>query len=150
MPDAPAHIATIAHPAPLRDRVALAEHAFALAAAPLVWGAQLIIGYGVSSRVCFSGSTPHVSSAIAWPGAVSLLLVVEMLAMIVAVAGAVVAWRLWRATREEVEGDAEDMIEAGKGRTRFLSLWGLMTSLGFAGAILFSLVGLLVVPLCGY
>ena len=42
------------------------------------------------------------------------------------------------------------MVEAGKGRTRFLSLWGLMTSVGFAGAIVFSLVGLLVVPLCGY
>ena len=150
MPDAPAHITTIAHPAPHRDRVALAELSFALAAAPFAWGIQLVVGYGVTSRACFSGSAPHVSATVSGASAVSLLLAIETLALIIAAGGSVVAWRLWRATREEVEGDTEEMIEAGKGRTRFLSLWGLMTSVGFAGAILFSLVGPLVVPLCGY
>ena len=36
------------------------------------------------------------------------------------------------------------MFEAGEGRTRFLALWGLMTSIGFLVAIVFSLVGLFV------
>lgn len=150
MADAPAHIATIPHPAPHRDRVALAELAFALAAPPLAWAIQLVVGYGVASHVCFSGSAPNVSASFAWGRAIPLLLAVELVASLIAVSGAAVALRLWRATREEVEGGAEEMVEAGKGRTRFLALWGLMTSVGFLGAIMFSLIGLLVVPLCGY
>jgi hypothetical protein len=148
MADAPAHIATIAHPAPHRDRAALAELAFALAAAPLAWGAQLVIGYGVASHVCFAESAPRAAS-LSWAGAVPLL-VVELIAIVVATVSAAVAYRLWRATREEASGGTRAMVEAGRGRTRFLALWGLMTSLGFLGAIVFSLIGLLVVPLCGY
>jgi hypothetical protein len=150
MAEAPTHIADIAHPAPHRDRVALAELAFALAAAPAGWAIQLVVGYGLTSHVCFSGSAPDVSSSFAGGDAIALLLVVELIAFLVAVSGAVIAWRLWRATRQEVGGNAEEMVEAGKGRTRFLALWGVLTSLGFLGAIVFSLIGLIVVPLCGY
>jgi hypothetical protein len=149
MAEAPAHIAKIAHPAPHRERVALAELAFALAAAPAAWAIQLVVGYGLTSHVCFSGSAPDVSS-FAGGGAIALQLVIELIALLVAASSAVIAWRLWRTTRQEVEGNAVEMVEAGKGRTRFLALWGLMTSVGFLGAIAFSLVGLLVVPLCGY
>ncbi|MGZ5849559.1 MAG: hypothetical protein ACXWJN_03090 [Methyloceanibacter sp.] len=149
MAEAPAHIATIAHPAPHRDRVTLVELAFALAAAPLAWGAQLVIGYGVASHVCFAGSAPRAVPP-SWLGAVLLLLVVELIAFVIAAVGAAVAYRLWHATRTEDSGDTHEMVEAGRGRTRFLALWGLMTSLGFAGAVVFSLVGLFEVPLCGY
>ena len=77
------------------------------------------------------------------------LLIVELIAMAMAFAAAIVAYASWRSTRHEAEGEARHMFEAGEGRTRFLALWGLMTSIGFLVAIVFSLVGLFVVPLCG-
>jgi hypothetical protein len=69
--------------------------------------------------------------------------------MTIALAGAGASYRSWNATRREVEGETEDMVAAGEGRTRFLALWGLLTSVGFACAIGFSLIGLFTVPLCG-
>lgn len=142
-------LAGVRHPAPHRDRATLAELGFALAAAPLAWAAQLVLTYGVASHVCFGGAAPRAAASFNWTGATSVLLATQLIALAIALIGAAVAYRLWRATREEASGETHHMIEAGRGRTRFLALWGLMTSLGFAGAILFAAVGSLVVPLCG-
>jgi hypothetical protein len=149
MAEATHQAASVRHPAPHRDRVALAELGFSLAAAPLAWGAQLVLSYGLASHVCFGGSAPRGGQAAHWTAAMSLLLATQLVALAIALIGAAMAYRLWRATRREVSDEPHEMIEAGRGRTRFLALWGLMTSLGFAGAILFGVIGSLLVPLCG-
>ncbi len=150
MAEARAELDTVDHPAPHRGRVNLGALIVGLAAAPLAWGAQLVINYGLASHVCFPGESPRLTVLPGW-GAVWLgLLIVEAIALALALAGAATAYRSWRATRQESEGDTEDAVEAGRGRTRFLSLWGLMTSIGFAVAIGFSLIGLFAVPLCGF
>ncbi len=149
MADARTDTEAVSHPAPHRGRAEGSALAFGLAAAPLAWFAQLVIGYGIASHVCFPADNPVTGlppdlEAIWW-----LLFAVLVAAAGFALAGAVTAYASWRATREEAAGEAHHMIEAGEGRTRFLALCGLMTSLGFLGAIVFSLVGLFTVPLCG-
>jgi hypothetical protein len=119
-------------------------------AAPFAWAAQLVINYALASHACFPGGSPLRSVASGWGAVWSVLFLIELLTLAIALAGAAAAHRSWRATREESHGDTEDMMEAGHGRTRFLSLWGLMTSLGFSVAIGFSLIGLFAVPLCGF
>jgi hypothetical protein len=146
---AEAHAAiAISHPAPHRDRAELSALAFGLVGAPLAWALQLFVNYGVASRVCFPGAAPRMS-AIASGSAWVTLLIVELIALAIAAAAAVVAYGSWRATRHEASGETSHMVEAGEGRTRFLALWGLMTSIGFFIAIVFSLIGLFLVPLCG-
>ncbi|MDQ2802823.1 MAG: hypothetical protein M3Y41_09110, partial [Pseudomonadota bacterium] len=61
---------------------------------------------------------------------------------------AAVAWRIWRETRGERPGKTASLLEVGEGRTRFLALVGILMGLGFAIAIVFDTVVLLVVPLC--
>ena len=78
------------------------------------------------------------------------VLAITVLAIAVAAAAAVFSFGLWRRTRAEAAGAASDLIEAGEGRTRFLSLWGAMSGAGFAIALLFSLIALFGVPPCGY
>jgi hypothetical protein len=41
------------------------------------------------------------------------------------------------------------MVDIGEGRARFVSLCGVIVSLGFAVATLFDLTALAVVPFCG-
>lgn len=150
MAETRADIEAVAHPAPHRDRVPLGSLVFGLAAAPFAWGAQLVINYGHASHVCYPGDRPRTAFMTGHGSIWLFLLIVEGIALAVALAGAATAYRSWAATDAEAHGDTEDLVEAGRGRTRFLALWGLMTSLGFAVAILFSLTGPLVVPLCGY
>ena len=63
-------------------------------------------------------------------------------------AAALLSWRSWKATREEHPGGADALLEAGEGRTRFLAACGMMNAIGFAAAILFTLIAVLTVPPC--
>lgn len=141
-----AALSTVDHPAPHRERVLLAALNFGLLAAPSAWALQLLINYAASSYACFPGGSPGSASGT---GVWTALLIVELVALIVAVAGAAVAWRSWNITRHETSGHAQEMVDVGHGRTRFLAMWGLLISIGFSLAIVFSLAGLFMVPLCG-
>ena len=52
------------HPAPHRRNAGLFSLGFGLAAAPLAWAAQSIIGYALSSYGCFLGPTSSTSAAV--------------------------------------------------------------------------------------
>ena len=109
-----------AHPA--RDRVRLWVLLFGVAAAPLLWLAQLILSYGVSAVVCYRGDHP---TTIASGAAVrTALLVFDAVALVVALAAAMVSYSSWRAIRSA----------AGADRARFMALWGIMSSACFLGA----------------
>lgn len=53
------------------------------------------------------------------------------------------AYRTWRLTRQEAEGDAHEALSVGAGRTRFLGLCGMVASSIFIVGTLF----LLLVPI---
>jgi len=135
------------HPAPHRHRASWTL-GFALVAAPLAWLVQTSANYGLSSHACYPADEPMHSLQAQWPWSVDLIITIS--AMLLACAAALIAFATWQRTRREATGDARKLIEAGEGRTRFLSMWGTMTGAGFTLALVFGLIALLGVPPCGY
>jgi hypothetical protein len=145
-----------AHPAPHREQTGLAAVFFGLGAGPVLWSIHLVANYALASHACYSGAMPHVGPP---PGAGRIwitLVVIDVIAALVTAIAGLVSWRLWRATRHETSGQAQsashhadELFEIGEGRTHFLALWGMLTSFAFLLTIMFDLIGLFVVPLCG-
>ena len=132
------------HPAPHRDRVALWETVLGLAGGPLAWFVQLCASYGLAATSCYAGPERGFESQ---PGAG--IVIVYLVCLAAAVAGAVVSLLVYRRTRNEKEGGTEELFERGHGRTRFLALWGILLGAGFGAVILLNGVALLGVPACG-
>ncbi|WP_297296033.1 hypothetical protein [uncultured Methylovirgula sp.] len=137
---------TVPHPAPRRGTISTALLFLGLFAGPVVWGLQLVINFALASHACFPDGAPL--AAPAWHSAWGVILLLNLFAAVVALAGAALSYQHWQATRMEHHGDASHAIEAGEGRTRFLALWGVMTGLGFLAAILFNTIALFMVPQC--
>ena len=72
----------------------------------------------------------------------------DRIALAIALAAALIAYRNWSSTQGEHGGGSQRLVEVGEGRTRFLSMCGILTSLGFALAIIFTSCIILLVPLC--
>ena len=79
----------------------------------------------------------------------SLLVAIDLITMVIAVLGAITAYRNWRLSHDEASRSFGGLVEIGEGRTSFLSLWGILTSAGFFVAVAFDFIGLWIVPLCG-
>lgn len=135
------------HPAPHRHKASWLL-GVALLAAPLAWLAQTSANYGLSSHACYPADEPFLSMQADWPWPTALAVVIFAIA--ISAAATLVVLATWRRTWREAAGDASDLIEAGEGRTRFLSMWGTMSNAGFTLALVFSLIALLGVPPCGY
>jgi hypothetical protein len=134
------------HPAPHRRNASPLALGFGLAAAPLAWVAQTIIGYALASYTCFPGDTPRAAPLFAHTR--SILLALNAAAIIVAVLGAAVAYASWSATKQERARRPRDIVDVGEGRTRFLAICGLLTSIGFLVATIFASPAIVVIPLC--
>ena len=135
-------------PAPHDQRVGPAALLLALIGGPAAWIVQHLVQYGLTSYACYPGRTPRdeVLPGFGWVWSTSLAF--NIAALLLALAAAAAAYRNWCLTREEHRGGAGELVEAGEGRTRFLSLWGILAGLGFALAIAFNMIALFVVPLC--
>jgi hypothetical protein len=134
------------YPAPHRRNVGLFSLGFGLAAAPLAWVAQSIIGYMLSSYACFPGSTPRAAPLFVETR--PILLALNVAALIIAVLGGAIAYRNLLATREERGGGSENLVEVGEGRTRFLAMCGTLSSSGFLIATTFTSSAIVLAPLC--
>jgi hypothetical protein len=139
---------TPSHPSPHRDRVSLAARFFGLMAGPAAWFGQLVANYALSSVACYPNDLPRVHAAPLWHSAWGILLVINILGMLLALAASFVSWRKWGTTHAEHPGPTSHLLEVGEGRTRFISFVGMMAGLGFFAAILFDTVALFLVPPC--
>ena len=77
-----------------------------------------------------------------------MLIGADIAVVLVAAGAALLSYRNWERTRREAEGGPDQRLETGEGRTRFMSLCGMITSVGFAVAAAFTLVGAVALPLC--
>jgi hypothetical protein len=134
------------HPAPYRKNASLFSLGFGLAAAPLAWAAQSIICYALSSYGCFPDQTHRAAPLLI--ETLPILVALNVAALILAALGGAIAYRNWRGTREERDGGSEHLIEIGEGRTRFLSMCGVLSSLGFLIATVFTSSAIVLAPLC--
>ena len=113
--------------------------------APLAWSAQLLILYAFASNACWpAGIAP--ASAPAWTGWV--LPLANVVGLAAAALAILLSVRNLRRTRGEHEDQSGSMMDAGEGRTRFLSVWGLWAGLVFLLAIGFNTIAVFWAGLC--
>jgi hypothetical protein len=132
---------------PLR-RLAGFALAFGLVAGPLAWGVHLVANYALASHACFPGAVPRAALPPGSDWLLPLLIAIDLTVIAIAAVAALLSYRSWRSERQELSRNAGEVVDIGEGRTRFLSLWGMLTSVGFLIAIVFDVVALWVPP-CG-
>lgn len=142
MAEQPLPVTNIMHPAPHRHRVGLLALYFGIFGAPLAWNVELLVGTALTGHQCFPRYVPRALPM--WTGTWSFVLGMNIVAFVLAIAAALVAWRSWRRTGDEKPGSAH----SGEGRTRFMALSGLLSSGLFLLALLFTLGVILLVPVC--
>lgn len=121
----------------------------ALAVGPAAWVVQQLLGYGVSSHACFPSDAPIGPVAPGWAGGRAAIAAVELVLLLATVIGVWIAYRAWRATREEKGGAGKALLEIGEGRSRFLASCGVLTGALFSVAILADLAVTLSLASCG-
>ena len=143
---APHASASPEHPAAARSSLSLSALWFGMLAAPLAWSTEELVGYFIASRVC------NMKSSV---GAMSVALTtspwfagLSFVTYVVAFAGLWIAIANWRRTREEHGGSGHHLLELGEGRTRFMSMWGLLASIAAVIGLVFITTQMVAAPLC--
>lgn len=132
-------------PPPAQNPPSLWALAFAWLGAPAAWAAQLLLGYGLAAHACFPKAVPLAAPPDPlWPW----LAAISVLCIGLGLAACALAFRNWQVARQEGPGTHHRLLDVGEGRTRFLAMWGLLTSLMFLTALVFGSINLLWVPLC--
>ncbi|HEX3753751.1 MAG TPA: hypothetical protein VHV26_01615 [Rhizomicrobium sp.] len=133
--------------APETRRITFILLLFGATVAPIFWLGQLMLGYWATAIGCYSGD--HPAASVPTQTIVNALIAFDIVALLACAASAAVSWRSWRHTRHEKGGDHSYALHTGEGRSRFLALWGMFSSLWFFGAVLFNTIASLTVPPCG-
>jgi hypothetical protein len=142
--DSPLYPSSPGHPSPGRESVRLELLFFGLCAAPIAWTLQFLINYGLASHACYPRDMSQPEGGL-WYGP----LAINLVAILVSLAAAIVSYAMWRSARREHSGASGQALEVGEGRTRFMALLGMMTGLGFLFATICDTVVLLVERQCG-
>jgi len=144
------------HPAPQRGNVALWTLWFGFLGAPLGWTLQTLANTAVASHGCFPQLFPlHEPST---GGLRGILFVISLVAIVAGVAALAMSWSTWRRTsgeHQEHSGAGSHghtpgtaALETGEGRTRFMALAGVLTSVVFLIVILAHTAAVFVVLPC--
>jgi hypothetical protein len=131
--------------APSRGTVGKPAIWFGLLAAPCAWLAGEMAGYFIASQLCSaksSGMPALVTATSPWFVACGIV------PFLLAIAGLIVACGNWRKTRHTWRDAGHPRRHPGEGPTRFLSLCGLLISIGFCIAFLFTAAYMVGAPLC--
>jgi len=139
-------IAGSEHPAPQRARAPCAALAFGLLAAPIGWALHLLVNYSIAGNYC--AGTALTAATTGSDDTISAIFLVDLMAVVLAIAGAYIAFELWERTRQETEGSAHHLVQSGEGRTRFLAMCGVLTSILFGLAVIFDVIGVMAGPPC--
>lgn len=145
------------HPAPARGNVALWTLWFGFLGAPLGWTLQTLANTAVASHGCYPQLHP-LSSPMT--GAMrGILFVISIVAIVAGVAAFAVSLSTWRRTNDEHQEKSGEgarqhnqstaALETGEGRTRFMAMSGVLTSIVFLVVILAHTVAVFVVTPCG-
>ena len=144
------------HPAPARGRVPLSALWFGLVGAPAAWSVQTLVNLSLAAHSCFPRLTPLTSPTL--DGLRGIIFAVGLGSLAVCIAATAVASRSWWHTREEHQaqsgrGEEHDpssaALETGEGRTRFMALAGLLTSITFLLVSAINTAAIFLVSPCG-
>ncbi len=135
------------HPSPRRHRVHRWAVWFGLLGAPIAWGLQELVNVSLAGHACYPHDLPLAMPL--WPHLSGILASVDAAAIVVCIAAGLVAFSNWRRTRDEKPGDAHQLLGSGDGRTRFMAMAGIMTSVLFLLGTAFAAINVAGVPACG-
>lgn len=134
------------HPSAGRPEAKLSLLLYGLVAAPCAWILAQVFCSTLASQACHPKYEPLATTSIS--GAPLAQAIALGLAGVICASGAFVAYEAWAQTRGEHRGGSQTLLEIGEGRARFMALAGLLTSLGFLVAVVFSIPAVIFVPLC--
>jgi hypothetical protein len=134
--------------APQAHRVKLHEGFFGLFGGPIAWFLQFCAGYALASEPCFRGGERLAAPVPALRWTLLAMILSMAAAAAIALLSLLVSWRAYRRTKDEAPGETAHLVEAGAGRTRFLSLWGVLLGGVFAVATAMTGVAFLTLPRC--
>jgi hypothetical protein len=134
------------HPSPHRGAASLVPLFYGLMAAPLAWVVGQIASATLAQEACFPRTelltSPAFEGVQVWNAAILGS------ALIICLSAVFVAAIAWSRTKHERTGDHHNLLEIGEGRSRFMALAGIITSVGFMVATLFSAPALFFVAPC--
>ncbi|HEX3432020.1 MAG TPA: hypothetical protein VHT03_14150 [Rhizomicrobium sp.] len=130
-----------------RPRASFIALMFGNTAAPVFWIGQIFLGYGVTSLACYGSD--HPTSLASGAALRSALYVFDGIAIAAALAGGIVSFLCLRAVRHPGT-DTRFAAKITESRMRFMAFWGLLSSLWFLGAIVFTTIGTATVHLCTF
>lgn len=145
------------HPAPARGNVALWTLWFGFLGAPLGWTLQTLANTAVASHGCYPQLFPLDKPLTG--GMRGILFVISVVAIVAGVAALAVSFSTWRRTNSEHQeksgtaarghDQSTAALETGEGRTRFMAMSGVLTSIVFLVVILAHTAAIFVVIPCG-
>lgn len=115
-----------------------------LLAAPAAWTVQMLVSEPLVSQLCFPGRAP---GGAAWSGLVPALALLSGACLLAAIGGGWAAWQAWRSSDDPA--NHASALDRGTRPQGFLALLGVMASMLFTGAVVFSSLALLLVDPCG-
>ena len=136
------------HPSPHRERVGLVLLFYGLFVSPIAWAGNLMITYALATHACYPGHDPLANVAggfgFAWP----LILALFLATLVLCATGFAVSFRNWVSSGTESEGHVHHLLDAGEGRTRYLSVIGMAYGVLFFALTVVGVIILAIVPLC--
>jgi hypothetical protein len=139
---------TESHPSPHRQQVTLASLWFGLFGAFAAWSIQVPLAYALVSHSCYPARMPLARPLLGMLR--PLTIGISLVALGVAIASAAMAYRGWKRTGGEAPGQHLELLEVGEGRSRFMALGGVLTSVLFAVAIILTGAGVIAMSPCSW
>lgn len=120
---------------------------YALLGAPLAWFLLELAGWLLASLHCGHRAfhaMPQLTRAT-----MPSFIVLAVVATTIAAGGLVMAWIAWQRARGEKSASPHHLMQVGEGRTHFVALVCVITSLTFTAGLVFYMIQMWGAPLCG-
>lgn len=114
--------------------------------APMAWAFQIALSEPLAARACYPNRTPLPEPS--WAGWSVVMPAVSLACLAFALLSGWAALTVWRGQTLEPMAGRDDFLRLRRGRIRFLSRLGLMSSGLFIVAVVFNTLAVLLVPLC--
>jgi hypothetical protein len=114
--------------------------------APAAWTLQIVLSEPLAARACYPNQAPL--SEPSWEGWSVVMPVVSLACLVFALLSGLAALVAWRRQASETIAGRDESLRLRRGRIRFLSRLGLMSSGLFIVAVVFNTLAVLLVPLC--
>ncbi|HET9984623.1 MAG TPA: hypothetical protein VFQ38_13595 [Longimicrobiales bacterium] len=123
---------------------------FGLLGAAAAWSVQEIVAYALVAHSCYPRTEPLAEPSLG--GTWILAVGVTSLALLTALAGLWISFRLWRGYQPDPRAVwRAEVVESTQARANpFLAFSGVLLSAIFTALIVYNAVAILLVPVCGW